>query len=321
MKKYKIISVIIPVLNEEENLNTLYLKVKSALDSIKKDYEIIFIDDGSGDESFSILKSIYIKNKKRVKLIKFRKRFGKGAALSCGFDYSKGEYIVTLDSDLQDDPDEIPKLLLKLDEGYDVVSGWKLKRKDPLLKKFFSFFFNILASLVMGKRIHDINCGIKAYKRSVLEEVNLYGDFYRFIPLIAYRKGFKVFEIPVRHFPRKYGKTKYGWKRLVGGSLDLLTIFFITYYQSKPSHFFGTMGLILFFIGFIIDLFLTFIRITTGTFQGHIPLLLFGMLLIIVGVQLISLGLLGELYLINAEKREYSIEYSSYDKTQSIHGK
>jgi glycosyltransferase involved in cell wall biosynthesis len=312
MNKTKTISVVIPVLNEEKSLVNLYSGIKSALDKLKKDYELIFVDDGSTDNSFFVLKKIYIKNKKKVKLIKLRKRFGKGAALSCGFDHSKGDCVITIDSDLQDDPNEIPRLIAKLDEGYDVVTGWKAKRKDAFFKKMFSYFFNVLTSLVMGLRVHDINCGIKAYRKNVLIEIDLYGDFYRFIPLLAYRKGFKVCEIPVKHHPRKYGKSKYGWKRLIGGGLDLLTIFFITHYQSKPSHFFGVMGLLLFLIGFVIDLYLTAVRIVTGTFQGHIPLLLFGMLLIIVGVQLISLGLLGELYLINVKKKEYSVEYSTY---------
>lgn len=312
MNKIKKLSVIIPVLNEERNLGPLFSKIKIALARQKKDYELIFVDDGSTDDSFSVLKRIYQKNKKRVKLIRLRKRFGKGAALSCGFEHSQGDCIITIDSDLQDDPNEIPKLIDKLEEGFDVVSGWKIKRKDPLTKKLFSYFFNLISSFVMGVRIHDINCGIKAYKINVLTEIDIYGDFYRFIPLLAYRKGFKVCEVPVKHYTRRHGKSKYGWKRLVGGGLDLLTIFFITRYQSKPSHFFGVIGLILFFVGFSVDFFLAIVRLITGTFQGHVPLLLFGILLIIVGVQLISLGLLGELYLINVKKKEYSVEDSTY---------
>jgi len=316
MSKIRKLSVVIPVFNEEKSLKILHETIKSVLDKISakkgKNYEIIFIDDGSSDRSFSVLKNIHSNNKESVRLIKLRKNFGKGAALSCGFKHAKGDCVITIDSDLQDSPEEMPRFIEKLDQGFDVVSGWKVARKDPLPKKIFSYFFNIFASFAMGFKLHDVNCGIKAYKSEVLSEVEIYGDLYRFIPLLAYRKGFKVCEIPVKHYARKYGRSKYGWKRLFGGSLDLLTVFFITHYKNKPLHFFGILGIILFLLGFSTALFITLLKITTGTIQGHIPLLLFSILSIIVGVQLISLGLLGELYSSNSKKKEYLVEFTTY---------
>ena len=304
------ISVVVPVYNEEKSLKDLYKRLSIILRKLDK-YEIIFVDDGSEDSSFRILKEIYKGDRKHVNLVSFRKNYGKGAALSLGFTKSRGNRVVTIDADLQDDPENIPKMLGKLESGFDVVSGWKTKRRDKWSKKVVSYLFNKTISYLIKYRIHDINCGLKAYKKNVLDEIDVYGDLYRFIPLMAYNSGYKITEVAVSHFPRRYGKSKYGWRRLFGGFVDLTTVIFLTKFQKKPAHFFGLIGSLFLLIGVISDGYVTFLKIYTGTTQGHIPLLLFGILMIIVGVQLISLGLLGELLVSTARKENYSIKFSS----------
>lgn len=306
-----LLSIVIPVYNEQQSIFALYEKLLHTLNILKTSYEIIFIDDGSTDNTLQNLKILNKKIGKKVKIISFRTNMGKGEALSAGFQEALGTSVVTLDSDLQDDPAEIPKLLIQLEKGFDVVSGWKYKRQDSLGKTFPSYIFNLLASTVMGFRIHDINCGLKAYKRQVLEEVSIRGDFYRFIPLLAFRLGFTITEIKVKHRKRIHGKSKYGLKRIVDGFLDILTIFFITRYNEKPAHFFGLWGIALISTGFIFDAYVLFLKITTGSTQGRIPMLLLGILLIIVGVQLVSLGLLGELYLTKESKNTKHIKYKT----------
>lgn len=289
------LSLIIPAKNEEESIEVLYQEITDVLSRIKKNYEIIFLDDGSTDNTFQALKQLN-KTDNRVKVIKLRGNCGKSAAFQTGFNHAHGNIIFTLDADLQDNPKEIPAFLEKIEEGYDLVSGWKKVRHDPSFSKVLpSRIVNFLARRLTGIQIHDTNCGFKAYKREVIENLNLYGELYRFIPIIAAKQNFKVGEVVVDHRPRKYGKTKFGWSRGVKGLLDLVTVIYLTGYVQRPGHFFGTLGLSSFSLGFLVGLYITFLRLTTGTIQDRQPLLFLGILLMIVGIQLVSLGLLGEM--------------------------
>lgn len=297
------LSFIIPAKNEEGNIEKLYLLLKQELKKLRKSYEIIFIDDGSTDTTFDIFKKIQKKDK-YVKIIKHRGNFGKSIALQTGFDLSKGKIIFTMDADLQDNPKEVRKFLKKLNEGYDMVSGWKKKRKDPISKTIPSKVVNYLVRLMTGLKLHDINCGFKAYRRETIKNLYLYGDLYRFIPIFIYRQNFKVGEIEVEHLPRKFGKSKYGWRRFISGWLDLLTVFFLVRYLKRPGHFFGTFGLITLTIGLLIDVYIAALKIVTGSIQDHYPLLFLGILSVMVGIQLITTGLLAEMFLnFNQQKR------------------
>lgn len=302
------VSYVIPVKDEEESLEELYSRIRSVSENLSIPFEIIFIDDGSSDKSFFVLKSISEKDN-RVKIIRFRRNFGKASALSAGFEKAKGDIVITLDADLQDDPKEIPKFIKLIEEGYDVVSGWKKERKDPISKRLPSKIFNKLTSFLTGVDIHDFNCGFKAYRREVVENLEIYGELYRYIPALAQAKGFKVGEVIVEHHPRRYGKSKYGWERIIKGFLDLFTVVFITRFLKRPMHFFGGTGLFFFVFGFIINLGLTIYKFTTGALIGNRPLLLFGVLLMILGVQFLSIGLLGEMInnVTHGRKKEYII--------------
>lgn len=299
------ISFIIPTYNEEGSIEKLHSEITTVMKKIKKSFEFIFIDDGSTDKTLNILTKIARKDK-RIKIIRFRGNWGKSVGLQTGFDNSAGEVIMTLDADLQDNPKEIPAFLKKINEGYDLVSGWKQKRHDPISKTIPSKVVNYLVRIMTGLQIHDTNCGFKAYKRTVVESLNLYGDLYRFIPIFAHRQNFKVTEIPVEHRPRKTGKSKYGWKRFVSGWLDLLTVFFLIRYMRRPGHFFGTSGIILFTGGFLIGAYISYLRISTGSIQYRHPLLFLGMLLMIIGIQLISTGLLAEMIIYSRPKVNYN---------------
>lgn len=289
------LSFVIPAKNEEGSVQFLYCELVQVNKKINNKFEIIFIDDGSTDQTFEVLKKIQKKDK-RIKIIKFRGNFGKSAALQAGFNQSKGDIIFTLDADLQDDPKEIPIFLKKLEEGYDLVSGWKKQRNDPSINKVVpSRIVNFLTRKLTGLNIHDTNCGFKAYRREVINNLNLYGELYRFIPVIAAKQNFKVGEVIVEHRARKYGETKFGWERGIKGILDLLTIVFLTGYLRRPGHFFGTLGMLSFFLGFLIGIYISYLRLTTGTIQYRQPLLFLGILLMIIGIQLISTGLLGEM--------------------------
>jgi|SRR5581483_9593502 len=302
------ISVVIPLKDEEKSLPILYEELVKVLEDLKKTYEIIFIDDGSTDSSYEVLTSL-AKKDKHIKIIKFRANFGKSDALSAGFGEAKGEIIVILDADLQDDPAEIPHLLEKIEkEGYDLVSGWRKDRKDRLTKKVSSFLYNNGTSFVSGLKMHDFNCGLKAMKKEVAKELYLRGELHRFIPVLAYKKKFRVGEVVVKHRARQFGVSKYGslgiqrgWK----GTVDLLTTIFVSDYAAKPAHFFGGIGLALFVAGFFMDAYVTYIKITTGNTQGRIPLLLAGILLILLGVQLISVGLIAEMLSDYFAQREF----------------
>ncbi|MFC1590020.1 glycosyltransferase family 2 protein, partial [Candidatus Omnitrophota bacterium] len=265
-------------------------------------------DDGSKDRSFEVLDQIF-KEDKRAKVIRFTKNFGKSSALTAGFGASSGEYLITMDADLQDDPEEIVNYLKKLKEGNDLVCGWRASREDPLFKKIASQLFNGFVNLVSGTSFHDINCGMKGYRRSVIADLNLHGSLYRFIPVIANERGFKIGEIPVRHHHRKFSKSKYGSRRYVEGFIDIFTVFFLTRYMRKPLHFMGFWGLLSFLLGVVINVYLTVIWLQGVRPIGNRPLFFLGILLIIFGVQLFSIGLIGEMIAANLdkEKREYNV--------------
>jgi len=240
----KDISIVIPVFNEKENIYPLYTKLKQVLESLKKSYEIIFIDDGSTDGSQDFLRQISQKDK-LVEVVIFRKNFGQTAAISAGFDYARGDIIVTLDADLQNDPEDILRLLEKIEEGFDVVSGWRVKRKDPFLtRKLPSYVSNWLTSSLTGVRLHDYGCTLKAYKREITRDIKLYGEMHRFIPALASWVGASIGEVKVNHHPRKYGKSKYGFSRIFRGFLDLLTVKFLLSFATRPIQIFGKFGLI-----------------------------------------------------------------------------
>lgn len=288
------ISVVIPVFNEEDSIKELYGQISTALKNQKK-YEIIFINDGSSDKSEKAI--IDLSNEdKRVKLISFYRNFGKSAALSEGFKYASGEIIITMDADLQDDPNEISNLINKLDEGYDLVSGWKQKRYDPWTKTFPSKIFNFVTRILTGVNIHDFNCGLKAYRSSVIKSIEVFGGRHRYIPALAGQMNFSVSEIVVNHRPRIYGETKYGGSRIFHGFFDLLTILFLNKYTQQPLHFFGSIGLVTFTAGFFVELMVIYYKfVLLEPFSKHIALLLLGVILIIIGIQFFSIGLLGEI--------------------------
>lgn len=301
------ISIVIPVKDEEGSLIALHDEIINSLAPLKKSYEIIFVDDGSLDNSLNILKSLHKKNPK-VLIVAHRGNFGKSIAFKSGFDIAKGKIIITMDADLQDNPKEIPKFINLLSDGYDMVSGWKKIRHDPFSKTFPSKIGNLLTRLLTKVPVHDLNCGFKAYKREVIENINLYGELYKYIPVLAQNENFKVGEIVVEHRARKWGKSKFGWQRNIKGFLDLLTVVFLTGYLKRPAHFFGTFGILSFGIGFIIGLYITYLRITTGSIQYRQPLLFLGMLLMIIGIQLITTGLLAEMLLnLNQDRQKQNV--------------
>jgi glycosyltransferase involved in cell wall biosynthesis len=287
------ISIIIPVKDEEGSIPTLYRELQTVFHD-EKDAEFIFVDDGSTDQSLSILTALQKKDK-RISLIKFRGNFGKSAALNAGFSIAKNDILVMMDADLQDNPSEIPHLLKKLEDGYDLITGWRKKRLDSPIKRASSYLFNKGTVFITGVHLHDFNCGLKVMRKSVATSLNLHGELHRFVPILAAKKKYRVSEVQVNHRPRQYGHSKFGFERSWRGMLDLLTIIFISDYITKPSHFFGRIGLILFLIGFIMDGYVTFLKISTGSTQDKIPLLLAGILFILLGVQLLSTGLIAEM--------------------------
>jgi len=288
------LSVVVPVLDEEESIHPLYEALVAVLGELGRNYEIIFIDDGSEDSSFEILRSLYEKDPEHVRVIQFRRNFGKTAALTAGFSEARGGVVVTMDADLQDDPAEIPGLLARLNEDYDLVVAWRHERQDPLSKRLPSRVANTMVSLLTGVKIHDLNCGFKAYRREVVTDLKLYGELHRFIPVLAHWRGFRVTEHRVAHHPRQYGQSKYGFERLGRSFLDFGMVLFLTYYLKRPMHLFGTLGALLFLIGFAIGLYLTGLWFL-GEGIGWRPLLFLGILAMIVGVQMASIGLLGEM--------------------------
>lgn len=302
------ISIIIPLFNEEGNLKELNKQINTVIESNHYNSEIIFIDDGSSDNSYNILTDIANTSPNEIKIIQFRRNFGKSAALSAGFLKADGDIIITMDADLQDDPAEIPNLIKKINSGYDLVSGWKFKRKDPATKTIPSKIFNKTVKTLTKIKIHDINCGLKAYKKDVIKNIEVYGELHRFLPVLAHCQGFKIGEIKVNHRQRFSGKTKFGAKRFTNGLMDMLTVIILTKYIRKPGHFFGSLGLLSSFLGTLFCGYLTVLWFIGQRPIGNRPLLFLGILLIIIGVQLISMGLLGELIIQKTKKQNYNIK-------------
>jgi len=308
------VSIVIPVYNEEDNLEPLYQKIKEVMDPLGKEYEVIFVDDGSQDKSPQILDQLAQKDS-RVRVIHFRRNFGQTAALAAGFDQSQGEVVITMDSDLQNDPTDIPNLLAKMEEGFDVVSGWRKDRQDPFWNRILpSLMANWLISKVTGVELHDYGCTLKAYRREVVKELNLYGELHRFLPALASWMGVKIAEIPVTHHPRRFGKSKYGITRTFRVILDLILVQFLLRYSTRPIRIFGGGGLISLAIGLLLGMYLTMVKIFLHHRIGNRPLLILAVLLIILGIQLLSLGILGEfltrIYYEGQNKKPYVIKYT-----------
>jgi glycosyltransferase involved in cell wall biosynthesis len=288
------LSVVIPLYNEEENIPILYEKLREHLDHLKKEYEILFVDDGSTDRTLHILEDIQSKDSRAV-VLSLRRNFGQTAAFAAGFDFARGDVIVTIDGDLQNDPADIPKLLELIKEN-DLVSGWRKNRKDPFFsRRLPSLIANWLISNVTGVKLHDYGCSLKAYRRDVIKNLKLYGEMHRFIPAVASWYGVRVAEVEVLHNPRLKGRTKYGISRTIKVVLDLITVKFLQSFSTKPIQFFGPAGIMSGFLGFLISLYLSIDKVFFGHNIGGRPLLLLGALLIIVGIQLIGMGLLGEM--------------------------
>jgi glycosyltransferase involved in cell wall biosynthesis len=288
------LSVIIPLYNEEENIPLLYEKLKQYLNSLEKEYEIVIVDDGSTDKTLSILEEIQSKDNKVI-VLSLRRNFGQTAAFAAGFDFARGDIVVTMDGDLQNDPADISKLL-ELIKDHDLVSGWRKKRKDPFFsRRLPSLMANWLISNVTGVKLHDYGCSLKAYRRDVIKNLKLYGEMHRFIPAVASWYGVRVAEVEVAHHPRLKGRSKYGISRTIKVVLDLITVKFLQSFSTKPIQFFGPIGVMCGFLGFLLSLYLAVDKIFLGHQIGGRPLLLLGALLIIVGIQLIGMGLLGEM--------------------------
>ncbi len=302
-----LISFVIPTFNEEPTLRELSEQIIANLETTGHTCEIIFVDDGSTDGSLKVLRALH-ESDQRVKIIQFRRNFGKAAALMAGFDQAQGEIVFTMDADLQDDPVEIPRFLEKLEEGYDLISGWKYPRLDPISKTLPSKLANFSIRWGSGMNLHDFNCGFKAMRAEVAKEVKLYGELHRYVPVLAHWRGFNVTEIKVRHHPRQFGKSKYGIKRLSSGLFDFVTVVFLIRFTRRPLHFFGWLGLISFGLGLLIDGYLSVLWLM-GEAIGHRPLLTLGTLLIIIGAQFFSIGLVAELvsYSILSREGEYTI--------------
>jgi glycosyltransferase involved in cell wall biosynthesis len=300
------LSIVIPVYNEVESIERLYLEIVQSIDT--SEYEIIFIDDGSTDGSSEKIVELIQKNQK-LKLIQFYRNYGKSAALSEGFKQADGEYVVTMDADLQDDPSEIKNLIIKLEEGYDLVSGWKKNRKDPLSKRIPSKLFNFITRLFTSVKIHDFNCGIKIYRKSVIKTLEIYGGRHRYIPALAGQKKFKITEIIVNHRAREFGITKYGGRRFFHGFFDLISVIFLSRYIQSPLYFFGQLGLLSFMSGFSIEAYILYLKyVLKEPFAAHIALLIFGVLLIFIGIQFFSIGLIGEMIANSNQDKESRIK-------------
>jgi glycosyltransferase involved in cell wall biosynthesis len=302
------VTVLVPVLDEAPTVEELTRRVAEVLEAQGKSFEIVFVDDGSRDGTPERIRRLHEEDA-RIKLVRLRRNFGKAAALTAGFDHARGRVIVTMDGDLQDVPEEIPRFLSELEGGdLDLVSGWKRRRQDPVTKRVPSRLFNWVTRRLARVPLHDFNCGFKAYRREVLEEVAIYGELHRYIPVLASRKGFAVGEIEVEHQPRRHGVSKYGWDRFYKGLLDLITVLFITRYTRRPLHLFGALGLVFSAVGFGICLYLA-IRWLGGEYLSNRPLLLLGILLLLMGIQILTTGLIGEMITLkNFRRREsYSV--------------
>ena len=303
------ISYVIPVLNEEESLQQLYKEIRAANPS--EEYEIIFIDDGSRDKSYALLSDLAACDSS-VLLVKFRRNFGKAAALQVGFQIASGELVFTLDADLQDDPAEIPNFIEKLNQGYDLVSGWKQKRHDPLYKTLPSRLFNYITAKSFRLPLKDFNCGFKLYRRSVVKELCLYGEMHRYIPVLANALGYRIGQIAVHHRKRQFGTSKYGWERYLRGFFDLLTVKMVTQYVKSPLYLFGRIGLISCGLGTLLTGYLAFMKLFYGSPLSNRPLLLLGILMILGGLQFFSMGLISELLINRSQSGGNHISISNF---------
>jgi glycosyltransferase involved in cell wall biosynthesis len=295
------LSVVVPLLNEEATLEPLYRELQAALAGTGAEWEVVFVDDGSTDGSYRELVRLHAAHL-NVRVVRLRRNFGKAAALAAGIEVATGDVIVTMDADLQDDPAEIPNLLAKLDDGFDVVSGWKCDRQDPLLRRLVSRIYNTATRLATGVKLHDMNCGLKAYRAEVFEHVRLYGERHRFVPVLAHHLGFSVTELPVNHRARANGHSRFGIERYLRAPFDLLTIVFMGRYRHRPLHLFGGLGLTASAAGGAILAYLAILKIG-GSGIGERPLLLLGVLLVVVGIQFLSLGLIGEMLTSHHEEK------------------
>jgi glycosyltransferase involved in cell wall biosynthesis len=305
------LSFVIPILNEVESVMLLYERLCDELERLGHSWEVIFVDDGSTDGTFEKLRALHERDP-RVHIIRFRRNFGKTPALVAGFERAQGEIVFTMDADLQDDPAEIGRFLEKLDDGYDLVSGWKYPRLDPWTKTFPSRVFNGMVSATTGVKLHDINCGFKAYRRELLDDIKLYGELHRFIPVLAHQRGFRVTEIPVTHHPRQFGKSKFGARRFLRGFLDLLMVLFLMTYLRTPLRLFGTLGILSVLVGLGMEVYIVLDRLLpfgSHEFIHNRPWLFVGILFLIFGVSFILTGLQSEMirYFAYQPKQEYSI--------------
>jgi glycosyltransferase involved in cell wall biosynthesis len=307
----KEISVIIPLLDERPALDELYSRLTAVLKNVARRYEILFVDDGSTDGSDEKLRQLRADDP-CVRYIRFRRNFGKSAALAAGFRAVHFDLIVTMDADLQDQPEQLPLLLAKLDEGCDLVSGWRHRRQDSFGKRLASRIYNRVTSLLTGVRLHDSNCGFKCYRRAVLDEITVYGEQHRYIPVLASYRGFSLGEVQIDHGPRVHGRSRYGFERFFGGFFSLLTVILMTRYTNKPLHFFGVLGLLLSGFGALIDSYLIAARVFFNEWLSNRPLLFIGTLFVIVGVQLVLFGLLAEMVAFSYRREsDYSIVETS----------
>ena len=305
------LSIILPVYNEEENVPVIYEELKSVLDKINKNYEIIFIDDGSTDKTFEVLEKLHKKNPK-VKIIKFRKNFGQSAALQAGFDNCRGEIVVSMDSDLQNNPRDIPKLIEKLDEGYDCVCGWRHKREDSFSKKVLSKIASLMRRPLIGTDLHDFGCTFRVYKKDCVKELELYGEMHRYIPPMLRWKGFRVSEMEVNHRKRLHGKTKYNCKRVMKGFVDMINVWFWQKYSQRPLHIFGGLGLVCSSIGFFVGFLAFYWRLFKGVDLSSTPLPLFAVFMVMIGIQFFISGLMADIsiknYYSSGKRKTYNIE-------------
>ncbi|HWP93492.1 MAG TPA: glycosyltransferase family 2 protein [Thermodesulfobacteriota bacterium] len=289
------ISIVVPLYNEEDNVELLYNSIKDVVKDLNREAEIIFVDDGSTDGTFSVLSRLK-RFDERLKIIRFSKNFGQTAAMSAGFNYARGEVIITMDGDLQNDPKDIPLLLQKIEEGYDVVSGWRVNRQDKTLtRKIPSIIANWLISLITGVKLHDSGCSLKAYRPAIVKNLRLYGEMHRFIPALASSMGASIAEVKVNHNPRRYGASKYGISRTIRVMLDLLTVKFLLSFITRPLQIFGLWGILFSGVGLLICLYLTVGRLFLGQELADRPLLMLGVMLLVLGVQFIGFGLIGEM--------------------------
>jgi glycosyltransferase involved in cell wall biosynthesis len=299
------VSILLPLYNEKESIVELCERVRAVLLPLEPDFEILFVDDGSTDGSAALMDRLYDSDS-RVRILRFRRNFGKAAALAAGFAAARGEIIVTLDGDLQDLPEEIPRFLVKIAEGADLVSGWKYPRRDPIGRRLASRCYNLVTRLVSGVPLHDMNCGFKAYRREVAQSLKLYGELHRYIPLIAHSLGFRIVELKVTHAPRLHGRSKYGWWRFFSGFFDLFTVMMLTRYRARPLHIFGMIGFLACLLGGALTLYLVVLRML-GQYLSNRPLFYFALSILIVGVQMVFFGLLAEML---AHSRDVETYYS-----------